>query len=475
MTDLSTERPKEARLAVPHFIKGKVQIDADVEHFSRALATPVYTPAINRNDLVWSRHQPTPAFDTPIDEIIEFLVEVGKRLDFDSNLHLQEALANMVHFSSLDKRILENSYRDMKYLFTREGIEAEIKQTLGSLEVLDGWVARNDWQPNARVRAIPPRMVHILAGNAPIVPPITIIRAAITKGVHLLKLPSNDMFTATAILRTMADVNPDHPTTQSFTAAYWRGGDESLESAVYRSQYFDKIVVWGGEAAVRHVVKYIGPGIEMISFDPKVSISMIGNAAFDSDATVAEVAAAAAADVIGWNQDACSASRFQYVEGTVEQVDTYCEALTKAMAVDTRYGPGPSSLLPSPDIIEQLDMLQNLEPIYRLFGKYDGNGLVIRSDEPVSFSPTGKLVNVVRVDKLLDAVQYVTVATQTVGVYPESERTGVLRDRMASSGAQRIVALGQVNGGEPFGGSPHDASMPVNKFMRWVVESGPTA
>ena len=401
------------------------------------------------------------------------MVAVGERLDFDSNVHLQEALENMSHFSSLDKRVLENSYRDMKHLFLREGIVAEIEQALGSQMVLDGWVARNPWNPNSRVRAIPPRLVHILAGNAPIVPPITIIRAAITKGVHLLKLPSNDMFTATAILRTMADVDPNHPTTRSFSAVYWRGGDTALESAIYRSQYFDKIVVWGGAAAVKHVVNYVGPGLEMISFDPKVSVSMIGSAVFDSADTIKAVAEAAAADVIGWNQDACSASRFQFVEGSVEQVDQYCQALVEAMAIDTRYGPGKSDLLPPPDVREQLEMMKNLEPIFKVFGHYDGNGLVVRSDEPTSFSPSGKLVNVVRVDKLADAVKYITVATQTVGIYPKAERLGPLRDLLASCGAQRIVALGQVNGGEPFGGSPHDGGIPVNRFMRWAVESGP--
>ncbi|HLS97611.1 MAG: acyl-CoA reductase [Porticoccaceae bacterium] len=471
MTSTAQTDSLHNRLEVPHFIKGIVQHGAEVEQRSRAQSTPVFTPKISMDELVWRRHQPVPAFDTPINDIIDFLVEVGERLDFDSNSYLQEAVEKMGHFSPLDPRVLENSYRDIRYMFRRGGLVAEVEQTLGSLDVLDGWVARNPWQPNSRVRAVPPRMVHILAGNAPVVPPITIIRGALTKGVHLLKLPSNDMFTTTAILRTMADVDPNHPTTRSFSAAYWRGGDERIESGIYRSQYFDKIVVWGGEAAVRHVVKYVGPGLEMVSFDPKVSVSLIGNAAFSSAETVKEVAARAAADVIGWNQDACSASRFHYVEGTTEQVDAYCEELVKAMGVDTRYGPGKSGLVPPPDIREQLDMLQNLEPIYRVFGKYDGNGMAIRSDEPVAFSPTGKLVNVVRVDSLADAVQHVTVATQTVGIYPPAARIA-LRDSLSSCGAQRLVDLGEVNGGEGFGGTPHDAGMPLNRFMRWVLDSG---
>src|SRR3546814_20656649 len=110
-------------------------------------------------------------------------------------------------------------------------------------------------------------------------------------------MPSNDMFNATALLRTMDDVGPNHPTTRSFSAAYWRGGDASLESHIFRSQYYDKLVVWGGDAAVRHAMKYAAPGFEIVSFDPKVSISLVGREAFQSPDTITAAAAAAAADV----------------------------------------------------------------------------------------------------------------------------------------------------------------------------------
>jgi hypothetical protein len=461
-----------APILVPHFTRGTTRIAAEIEHRSRARASRVATPRIILDDLVWSRHEPVPALQLPILQIVDFLAELGERLAFDRNVYLQEALEQMTHFSTLDARILENCYRDMAGFFAREVVIAEAEQSLGSLDVLDGWVARNPLYPQCRVRAVPPRLVHVLAGNAPIVPPISIVRGALSKGVHLLKLPSNDMWTATAILRTMADIDARHPTARSFAAVYWKGGDAAIESALYRSQYFDKIVVWGGEAAVRHVLKYVGPGLEMLSFDPKVSISMIGREAFASDDTTADVARRAAADVIGLNQDACSASRFHYVEGSMDQVDAYCGKLVEAMGQDTRYGPGASKLLPTQEVREQLDMMQNLEPLFRLFGHYDGRGLVIRSEEPVSFSPSGKLVNVVRVACLEDAVQHSTVATQTVGVYPTARRLS-LRDRLASAGAQRIVPLGEVNSGG-FGGKPHDAGWPLHRFMRWVNEEGET-
>jgi hypothetical protein len=459
------------RILVPHVIKGETIIEAQVEHHSRSSGDVVMTPALDLDTLIWPRSQPGPAFDTPLAEIIDFLVEVGKALDFDKNVHLQEAAERNVHFGTLGARILENCYRDIARFFDRSAIEEEAMGSLGSLDMVDGWQTRTVHGRQVQIRAFPPRIVHILAGNAPIVPPITIVRGAISKGVHLLKMPSNDMFTATALLRTMADVGPNHPITRSFSAAYWRGGDADIEGHIYRSQYFDKLVVWGGDAAVRHAMKYAAPGFEIVSFDPKVSISLIGNEAFKSAETLEIVAADGAADVVAFNQDACSCSRFQFVEGSTEEVDAYCEKLVEAMAKESRYGSGPDGPVPVAPVLEELDMLSMLEPIYRVFGAPDGRGMVIRSSEPVGFNPGGKLVNVVEVSALSHAIQHVTVATQSVGVFPPA-RIGEVRDGLAGAGVQRITALGGINAGR-FGGLPHDGGWPVHRMMHWVVaESG---
>jgi hypothetical protein len=452
---------------VPHVIKGETIIDAQVGHRSRGSGDVVLTPQIDLDSLIWSRRTPGPAFDTPIAEIVDFLAEVGKALDFDRNPYLQDAAVQNLRCNDLGARILENCYRDIRYFFEREAVIAEAEAAFGSLDACDGWQRRDVQGIPISIRAFPPRVVHILAGNAPIVPPITIVRGAITKGVHLMKMPSNDMFTATALLRTMADVGPNHPVTRSFSAAYWRGGDAAVEGHVFRSQYYDKLVVWGGDAAVRHAMKYAAPGFEIISFDPKVSISLIGREGLIDATRIAEVAARSAADIVAFNQDACSCARFVFVEGDVDEIDAYCEALVEAMGQDTRYGSGPDGPTPPPPVLEELDMLGMLEPVYRVFGKADGRGMVIRSEEPVSFNPGGKLVNVVQVSALRDAIAHVTVATQSVGVYPP-ERIVEVRDGLASAGAQRIVGLGNINAGK-FGGLPHDGGWPVHRMMHWVV------
>lgn len=457
-------------LLVPHMIQGRLFDTASVEHASRDRGQSFSTPALDLDQLIWPRSSEPPAANLPIDQVIDFLVLVGERLDLDSNPYLRQALDDMTQVSELGPRVLENCYRDLCHMFQRSVLEAELQCNLGSKDVVDGWKALDLHGQKNRLRAYPPRLVHVLAGNSPMVAAMTVIRGALTKGVHLLKMPSNDLYTATAILRTMADLDPEHPVTRSFSAVYWRGGDAAVESILYRAQYFDKLVVWGGESAVRHAQRYIGPGFDLVSFDPKVSMSMVGREAFADEATLREVAGRAAADVLSFNQDACNASRYQFVEGDSESVDLYCQFLAQALQNDVRYGNGQGAPTPK-DIREEVESLELLEPVYRVFGSYDGKGLVVRSEEPVDFHPNGKTVNVVPVASLLDACRFATVATQTVGIWPAQRRTEV-RNALASAGVQRIVTLGAVNGIGGFGGMPHDASYPIHRFMRWVSDEG---
>jgi hypothetical protein len=313
-------------------------------------------------------------------------------------------------------------------------------------------------------RAFPPRLIHVLPGNAPVASVQSIAMGAMVKAVNLFKMGSSDPFMAVAMLRAMLDVDPNHPVPRSMSAVYWRGGDEAVERALYRPQYFDKIVAWGGGDAINNVVKYLGPGFQLVSFDPKTSISMVGKEAFASDATLDLAADLASADVMTLNQEACVASRFLYVEGDQENVDRFCEKLHKRIAERAAASGDVRPL--DMDLREQIETLTMMDDDYRVWGRPDGKGVVIRSDEPVDFHPINKTANVVRVDKLDDAVKWVNVATQTCGFYP-FDRMAAYRDRLASGGAQRIVHLGEA--GPSTIGNPHDAMYPMHRFVHWMA------
>ena len=448
---------------VPHVIKGEVVTGA--AHVFGPANAQFATPALDLDRLVWPRSEAGPAFNVPVAEIMDVIVATGERMTRDPDGIVAQACAEAKRVSPLDPRVLEDDYAGLGALMNRPAMEAMVQHELGGADVLDGWrEVVTGYGQQARVRAFPPRLVHILAGNAPGVSVLSIMRGALVKGVHLLKLPSNDLFTATAVLKTMAAAAPNHPLVKSFSAVYWRGGDTNVESHLLRPQFFDKLVAWGGEAALRSAKNYIGPGFELVAFDPKTSISFIGREAFQSDEILAEVARLAGDDSTPYNQGACVSSRIQYIEATVEQADRYCDLLQQQLGVQRPKCAAVSQLVTG-DTREQIEALRDLEPEYRIWGRFDGRGIVIRSEDPVDFYPDRKVVNVVPVTSLRDAVRYANVATQTVGVYPSSRKAEV-RDALASAGVQRVVTLGKALGPGP--GLPHDGFYPLHRFARWV-------
>ena len=452
-------------VSAPFFIRGRLVEGQDITQRSRDLGVTFATPRIDLDGVVPRRTQAPPLLNVPIAEIIDFLVETGLRILSPRNVFMQECIDRMCSTHILPRAVVENQARYAAAYLDKRRLMAELEQNFPDPKALDSWVPKQDFTGRRSfVRAFAPRLVHVLPGNSPGVAVKSIAQGAMVKAINLFKMSSSDPFTMVALLRTMADIDPDHAIVKSMSAVYWRGGDDTIERILYRPQFFDKIVAWGGGDAIGNVVKYLGPGLQLVSFDPKTSVSMVGVEAFASDAMLDQAADLASADVMTLNQEACVASRFQFVEGTRAQVDRFCAKLHVRIA-ERAAASGDIRPL-AMDLKEQVEMLMMLDDEYRVWGRSDGKGLVIRSDEPVDFHPINKTANVVRVDSLDDAVKYINVATQTVGFYPFN-RIVDYRDRLASAGAQRIVHLGEA--GPSTIGNPHDAMYPLHRFVHWMV------
>lgn len=455
----------EPVVSAPFFLRGELVEGSDAIHRSRDLGVEFATPALDLDRVVHPRTETPPLLNVPLAEIIDFLVETGERLADPQNRYVKECVERMVSTHVLPRGILEAQVRSAAGYLDKISLNEIVAQNFADPRVLDEWVPRHDHTGRKSfVRAFAPRLIHVLPGNSPGVAVKSIAQGAMVKAINLFKMSSSDPFTTVAILRTMAEIDPNHPIVQSMSAVYWRGGDEKVEPILYRPHYFDKIVAWGGGDAINNVVKYLGPGFQLVSFDPKTSISMVGAEAFESDQTLERAADLAATDVMILNQEACVASRFIYVEADHGQADRFCERLY-ANIRERAAASGDNRPLDM-ELREQIDMLRMMDDDYRVWGKPDGTGVVIRSDEPVDFHPIGKTASVVCVPSLDEAMQYVNVATQTVGFYP-FDRMAVYRDRLASGGAQRIVRLGEA--GPSTIGNPHDAMYPLHRFVHWMA------
>ncbi|MEU1521849.1 acyl-CoA reductase [Nocardia rhamnosiphila] len=465
MTATGSQQAAGAVLSAPFFFRGEVVEGTAAVHRSRDLGVSFTTPELGLDRAVPPRSVVPPLLDVSLDDIVDFLVEAGRRIRDPRNPFLRDCIDRMSATHTLPRALLESQVTGAAAYLDKRVLHAVVEQNFPDPKALDEWIPKQDFLGRRSfVRAFAPRLVHVLPGNSPGQAVKSIAQGALVKAINLFKMSSSDPFTTVAILRAMADIDPEHPVVRSMSAVYWRGGDAAVERVLFRPQYFDKIVAWGGGDAIDNVVKYLGPGLQLVSFDPKTSISMVGREAFATAETLERAAGLAADDVMVLNQDACVASRFVFVEAGSAEADRFCDRLYRRIAERASASGGDRPL--DTELKEQIRTLVLLDDEFRVWGATDGTGVVIRSAAPVDFHPVGKTVDVVAVGSLDQAIRHVTVATQTVGFFP-FERMPHFRDRLASAGAQRIVRLGEA--GPSTIGNPHDAMYPLHRFVHWMV------
>ena len=113
----------------------------------------------------------------------------------------------------------------------------------------------------------------------------------------------------------------DHPITKHRAVGYWKGGDVAVEEALYQPQHIEKIVAWGGLASVKHVTRYIQPGLELIALDPKRSATIIGAEAFSDEDHPAPGRASGRHRLGVANQEGCANARVIYTLSGTDEPD----------------------------------------------------------------------------------------------------------------------------------------------------------
>lgn len=464
-----------AEYDIPLIIRGEVIRDHMVAFEGRRGGLSFRTPDVRRyiDRLVMSNPvEMEDLYRLSFVDVLDYLEELGSRLVLARNAHLQQAMEMYLAANVQSRKILAQMYASLAVAFDRATIREAVEKMMG-IECLDGWETRRFSDREVQVRAFGARTVHLNPGNSPAAAAFGLMHGSILRCDNIVKFPSNDPYTATALGLTMIDMAAGHPITRHYSVGYWKGGDEGVEARLYTPRNIEKILAWGGPSSMRQVRKYLVPGLDLIALDPKVSASMIGPEAFTSPETLEYVARQIAKDVGLLNQAACLNARVVYVES-----GTDASGIGKLERLGERVYSAVQSLPPefsscSPEfpvkLLQDIDGIRGSES-FRVIGVHHSEGGVIvsRRSSPVEFKDdlNGRVVNLVPVDRIEDALKWVTIDTQTIGVYPEALKARI-RDRCALQGAQRLTTLGCAT--YEAEGYPHDGIELFRRMVRWVV------
>jgi hypothetical protein len=461
---------------IPLILRGKVIEDNLVDYGGRRGEFAFKSPDVTKYASEIPLNNPSnisDLYDISINEIIDFLSELGTRLSPETNPYMATALEISMQTSGLSRDMIDGVYAGIGKVLCEERIREIVEQTIGT-KMLEGWVPTQLGDRQIAIRAFGGRFVFINAGNGPVTPAIGLINGSLLRCDMIMKSPSNDPYTAVAMAQTMIDMAPDHPITRHLTVAYWKGGNEAFEKKLYGSGKVDKIVAYGGNASMSTVRQYLGPGIDLIALDPKVSISVLGAEALESEESMEKTAALLARDFGGFNQVGCNASRIAYVvcgtdEETIEKLNMFGR---KTVAALRALPPRLSTPHPAFDreLRDEIAGIRYSED-YRVMGCKDNDGGVIvsQTDDPVDFRDRldCRTINIVPVNSIEQAIGFVTVHTQTISVYPVELKTA-LRDGCLLHGAQRITDLG-CSLFEGVAAYPHDGMEVIRRMARWGV------
>jgi hypothetical protein len=465
---------------VPFVIRGRVVDELTVEHHSGDVVFRTPDPHRLLGEIpLRSRVGLADLHTITLEEIIDFLAALGDRLRLARNEHLQAAFALTVSASNLSETVLRAVYDEQLARFFRPAVIREsVVRRLGA-EYVEGWVHERDVDGrDLRIRAFGARTTHVVAGNSPGVSAQTIVRNAVTRSDAIIKTPSNDPVTAVAILRTMVDLDADHPLTKHVSALHWRGGDEVVERVAFSSPNIDKIVAWGGVAGIKHVAQFVGPGVELIALDPKLSLSLLGPEVLTDPALGAEAARRLAMDVGLMNQEGCVNSRVAYVDVSEctdpdSVVRGFATAVYDALQALPETYSSPADRIPAALRDEIEAALLTDEPEVIGGGTRSGGVLISWDGRPVDYTASlaARYVNLVPVTDLTPVLERISSTAQTCGVYPAGLRER-LRDRLALAGVQRVVTLGGAAANGDNQTVPQDGVEVLRRMCRWIVDEG---
>jgi long-chain-fatty-acyl-CoA reductase len=445
------------KLSLPLFVAGeqKEGEETSAKFSADNYDVEILLPHVTNEDLEKVRAGPKDIHELTLAEIISFYAKVGKLWrDRKSPMRI-EATKFASKVTGYGEEMIAHTYDMIADMFSKEYMKDITDAQLGDRELLDSWLRVKDVYVHAQPRG---RILHILAGNAPPIAALSMLRGSLTKNTNIIKLPYNDLVTATYLALAFKAVDADHPVTKTTSVLYWGHGssigDQFIASA-------DAVCAWGGKDAVEAARKKTTYGTEILEFGPKRSFQFIGKEAFNN---LKEVTDKAAHDVVLYDQEACHSPQIAFLEGDAER---FAESMAKSLEEEgIRL---PKGYVP----IEKHGHISNERAMAKFYAEkvYASKGTkwsVIISNNIKRIStqhPLSRTIYIHKVDDLRDALKYIDRTVQTVAIYPE-KRINELRDDITIRGADRITHLGKM--GYFALGAPHDGIYPMARLVRLV-------
>ncbi|MGB8909239.1 MAG: acyl-CoA reductase [Candidatus Cybelea sp.] len=340
----------------------------------------------------------------------------------------------------------------------RDRLEAVITDELGSLDVLDRFVARTG---RPLTRALPLGRVCIVSSRTTVGVAILPAIFALCAKCDVLVKDREDHLVA-AFFETLAETLPELGACA--TAQIWNGDDDA-----YALTEFDAVVAFGNDTTLAQIATALSPRTRFISYGSKASAGFVTRATLEHEDNARATAAAAALDLSLYESEGCLSLHALFVErGAVISPQRFAEMLADEMQkAAVAFPPALRDSATALRMAARRDLATFRGAAERAaFGRDSGYLTVLDPpfDEPPLFLP--RTIGIRAVERVNEVAEYFEHHGVSIEALAVTESRADLLELATRLKAARVAKFGTLQ--TPPAGVFHGGRPRIAEFVRWV-------
>jgi hypothetical protein len=367
-------------------------------------------------------------------------------------------------------RGLDNFFKQL----TREYFHALLVQEFGDAKRLDAMTATSAEQKQNRMAIVnaPEFQVHIAAGNIPNPTLTSIVFGLLTRSAQFVKCASGATFLPRLFAHSIYEADPKLGA--CLEIAEWRGGNHDLENVLFAKA--DCVTATGDDETLDKIRKHLPLKTRFLGYGHRVSFGFVAHEVLYGS-RAKKIAAAAADDVVAWNQLGCLSPHVIYVQvGGEISPEHFAQLLAEEL--ERREQTEPRGELAS----EYAAAIASRRGIYEVRAAHSPETtqhwcskdstawtVVYEADARFQLSCLNRFIYVKSVADLktvLENADSVRGKISTVGIAAPEEKTNEIATQLARWGATRVCPLGQMQ--NPPLTWRHDGRPALGDLITWT-------
>ncbi len=372
--------------------------------------------------------------------------------------------------TGFSKTILARGLDDFFSRFTPENFQNWLAQDLGETFFPATGKNQNQFAPPSFWRG-PELLVHIAAGNLPNPALMSLTLGLLTRSAQFMKCASGAALLPRLFAHSIYQADPKLGA--CLEIAEWRGGNEELETVLFR--HADCLTATGSDETLATIRARLPMSVRFLGYGQRVSFGFISREVLREE-TLAEIISCATDDVVAWNQNGCLSPHVFYVEerGAVES-DQFAESLAVELARRELVEPrGKVSVAEAAAIASRRAIYETLatqRADVKIWASQNSTAwtVVFEHDVRFKFSCLNRFIYVKPVPDLaavFQGVDEVRGKVSAVGIAAMPEKMAKLARQFSEWGVTRICPLGKMQ--NPPLTWRHDGRPALGDLVTWT-------